>query len=402
MSPLDVKKVRKRYNMKKTNIVMVNKKELTKVLKDLQKTANKKIFYENLVEIKIINNTLVLWHNVTNGLVNATTIEIAETENTNIVKNAIAISDFINLLQSAEREYTEIEINESTVKIENNCILNKYDAEIFDKEEKLLGLKKAEININCNDFFKLIQQTEKGILTEKYGHDILRNFYFEIEDNLLKVTTVNGYKIHNSSKILNINTSELCNINFLLNGERLKAVNKIIKGLKNEDIKISIYDEVAMIQFEKNYMKYNMQIGRSESDFIKYKRYYNNESPENTVILPQKKLMEILKNNKTILKQVEKVGKNSFYIAFTENRMILNIKTHEMTIEKSIELAERSVILDKNMKIGFNPKYFSEGVEAVETGNIVLKFWGELEPIEINNGNDDISIKNIVLPVRLV
>lgn len=388
--------------MKKTNIVMVNKKELTKVLKDLQKTANKKIFYENLVEIKIINNTLVLWHNVTNGLVNATTIEIAETENTNIVKNAIAISDFINLLQSAEREYTEIEINESTVKIENNCILNKYDAEIFDKEEKLLGLKKAEININCNDFFKLIQQTEKGILTEKYGHDILRNFYFEIEDNLLKVTTVNGYKIHNSSKILNINTSELCNINFLLNGERLKAVNKIIKGLKNEDIKISIYDEVAMIQFEKNYMKYNMQIGRSESDFIKYKRYYNNESPENTVILPQKKLMEILKNNKTILKQVEKVGKNSFYIAFTENRMILNIKTHEMTIEKSIELAERSVILDKNMKIGFNPKYFSEGVEAVETGNIVLKFWGELEPIEINNGNDDISIKNIVLPVRLV
>ncbi|MBT5491425.1 DNA polymerase III subunit beta [bacterium] len=333
------------------------------------------------VFIKAENNKIIL--KATNlALSIETIIEGDILEEGSIVISARVFYEIISKYSLGEIDFK--------IQIDNKlCISNDHsktfltimDADEFPEFPNVLETE--EINLEENVFKNMINTTifSSAISDAK---PILKGVLFEIENSILNLVSLDGYRLAFRKKELD---SQVIDIKAIIPSISLREVYKI---LGDDDNMLSLYISDNICYIKTDHTKIYTRL--LEGDFIKYKN-----------ILPSEYKTKIKLKKDDIFESVERAS----ILARSEKDKLVkfNIVDNILTITSTSELGNAYEKVDiylegKNIDIAFNAKYLIDAFKAIEDDEIVLEFNTNVSPCVIRC-DDNNSYLYLILPVQM-
>ncbi len=206
---------------------------------------------------------------------------------------------------------------------------------------------------------------------------------FEIKDSILKVVTLDGYRMAIVSKEIKTNVSY---DSYIIPG---KSINELIKILEDseEELKIEFGERGAIIK-KSNFEFFTRLI---EGEFFNYEQ-----------IIPKKFLIEAIFDKRKITSSLERCS-----LIITPDSKVpvkFNITDDKADIlgVSRIGKVEDSIDINKNgedIEIRFNHKFLLDIFKSVEDDYIKLNFTNNLSPCIIKSMENE-EFLYLVLPVR--
>ncbi len=300
-----------------------------------------------------------------------------------IVLNAKMFSDIVRKLPD---DVCEIKVNDR-MNVSINCLNSDY---------KIIGLSADEfpqppvvasestINLSCGELRDIIGKTLFAVSLDN-ARKILTGSLFEIENNVLTVASVDGYRLALVKKKLE---GENKNAKLIIPGKTQGELVKIISSDNDEKIKISFSENYAL--FEGNGIILTSRL--IEGEFFAYK---------NTIPTEYKYIVETdcFAFNKAIERVepiIDEVSKNCVKFKFENQKIMIRCETVLGTVNDIVECD----YYGEEIEIGFNYKYLHDATSRCEGERIMLKMNSPFNPLIINSTDDD-SYLFMVLPVRI-
>ena len=207
----------------------------------------------------------------------------------------------------------------------------------------------------------------------------------EMEENNFNMVALDGFRMAICrEKIKNEKAG-----NIIIPAKTLSEVLKIlIETEGDDDVEIVVGKKKANILLEDT----RISITLIEGEFIKYKD-----------ILPKECTTRITVNRNELLTGIErasllaKEGKNNLIkCSIKGNLLTINSRSEEGTVKEDIMMEKTG----EDMEIGFNSKYLSEALKAIDDEEVVLEMRTSVTPCIIKpiEGN---GYEYLVLPVRI-
>lgn len=234
-----------------------------------------------------------------------------------------------------------------------------------------------------NLFKKMIRQTLFAISTSE-SKPIHTGSLFEIENNRLRIISVDGFRLALSQEELG---QQYDNFSFVVPGKTLSEISKILKDT-DEIVNISLAKKHILFEFD-NIIIISRLL---EGDFLNYRN-----------VLP--KDIRIVVNVET-KKLVDSVERASLLInEKIKSPIRCNIDTHDIkitckTVNGNVFDEVVAQISGGSVEIGFNNRYMLDALKATEEENIRMELNTHLTPIVIKPQEGERFIF-LVLPVRL-
>lgn len=208
---------------------------------------------------------------------------------------------------------------------------------------------------------------------------------FEIEDGILTVVSVDGYRLALRKEEI---SSPCDNLSFIIPSKVLNEVMKILKDTDNE-VKIGISENKVQFEIE----NYKLISRLLEGEFLNYKQ----------ILLAQSKL----KVTAGVRKMSDCMERAALMIANegTKYPVRLSIKTDKIMVScssrfgKMMDTAE-AVTQGDDLEIGFNYRYMLDAMKACECETIVMEFNTPHSPCIIKPEKGD-GFVYLVLPVKM-
>ncbi|MFV0275037.1 MAG: DNA polymerase III subunit beta [Bacilli bacterium] len=239
---------------------------------------------------------------------------------------------------------------------------------LFDKEIFKSMIKKTFFSSSIDD--------SKGIIT---------GVLLEIEENNFNMIALDGFRMAICRE--SMKNEKVGNI--IIQGKTLGEILKILTESEDEsDIEILIGDKKALILIENTKISITLMNG----EFVNYEN-----------ILPKECSTKIILNKSDFLIGIErasllaKEGKNNLIkCSIEENLLTINSRSEEGMVKEDIIIEKTG----SDVEIGFNSKYISEALKAIDDENISIEFNTAvtpclIKPIEGNN------YEYLILPVRI-
>ncbi len=324
-------------------------------------------------------NITISAHDLSTGI--KCTIDANIYEKGSFLINAKLLSDILRKLPDNEILIT---INEN-FSVQISC-----DKSIFD----LTAIDDSEFpsfpTINAKDNFTIEGSKLKNLILEtKFAKSdnesklIHTGFLFEIENNLLTVVTVDGFRLALRKEEISNPTTE--KLSFVIPGNALIELEKII----SDDQEITIYIDSHNILFDASNTTLTTRL--LEGDFLDYKKSIPSE------------FTSVINCNTTKLRQaIDRVSllisdqsKTPVRFKFENNVLKLSCIT---TLGKSYDEFNFDGE-SEDFEIGFNNKYLSDALSACPVEKANLCFKGSLSPLIITDDSEKFTY--LILPVRL-
>lgn len=207
---------------------------------------------------------------------------------------------------------------------------------------------------------------------------------FDIKDNILKVVSLDGYRL--SFRKVNIE-STLISESYIIPGKTLNDLSKIID------------DEEGNIElcFTKN--RVNIKLGNVimysnliDGDFFNYEHIIPTSS-DITVIADTKDVIDsIIRSSLIITPDV----KSPLKFDISENQIYMSSITKNGKAEDTVSCETKG----GDLTIGFNHKYLLDALRACDSKKIKMEFTSSLNPLVIKGVDTDEFIY-LILPLRL-
>lgn len=240
--------------------------------------------------------------------------------------------------------------------------------------------------ISINNLKKLTKQTVFAVSTME-TRPILTGVNVKLDNKKLEFTATDSHRL--ALRTIDIEESELDNMNIVIPGKSLQELSKILEDTDDE-INVSLM---------KN------QILFSTENLFFLSRLLNGNYPETSRLIPDHSETTLLVERTELIHTIERAA----LLANREQNNVIRLDTKE---DNAIEVSSQSpevgyVTEDLNvksfegdeLKISFSSKYMLDTLKTIESDEVQINFTGAMRPFIIKTPEDD-SILQLILPVR--
>ena len=244
--------------------------------------------------------------------------------------------------------------------------------------------------IERNEAITLSQFTLKEVIRQTIfsiadndNNKLMTGELFEIEENHLKVVSLDGHRI-------SIRNIELKN-NYehkkvVVPGKTLQEVSKILPGSAEEDVNMFLTDNHIVFEFDDTTVVSRL----IEGEYFKIEQMLSSDY-ETKVKINKRELLSCIDRATLLVKEGDK---KPIIMNVTDGNMELKINSFIGSMNEDIDIVKEG----KDILIGFNPKFFIDALRVIDEEEVSLYMVNPKAPCFIKD--DEGKFIYLILPVN--
>ena len=229
---------------------------------------------------------------------------------------------------------------------------------------------------------EVIRQTIFSI-ADNDNNKLMTGELFEINDNRLKVVSLDGHRI----SIRNIELKESYeHKKVVVPGKTLMEISKIIPGSVEDDVQIFITDNHIIFEFERTTVVSRL----IEGEYFRIDQMLSTDY-ETKIVINKRELLDCIDRATLLIKEGDK---KPIIMNVTDGNMELKINSFVGSMNEDIEIDKEG----RDILIGFNPKFFIDALRVIYEERITLYMVNPKAPCFIRDDNE--SFIYLILPVN--
>lgn len=229
---------------------------------------------------------------------------------------------------------------------------------------------------------EVIRQTIFSI-ADNDNNKLMTGELFEINDNRLKVVSLDGHRI----SIRNIELKESYeHKKVVVPGKTLMEISKIIPGSVEDDVQIFITDNHIIFEFERTTVVSRL----IEGEYFRIDQMLSTDY-ETKIVINKRELLDCIDRATLLIKEGDK---KPIIMNVTDGNMELKINSFVGSMNEDIEIDKEG----RDILIGFNPKFFIDALRVIDEERITLYMVNPKAPCFIRDENE--SFIYLILPVN--
>lgn len=229
---------------------------------------------------------------------------------------------------------------------------------------------------------EVIRQTIFSI-ADNDNNKLMTGELFEIEENHLKVVSLDGHRI----SIRNIELKNSCqHRKVVVPGKTLQEVSKILPGSAEDEVHMFLTDNHIVFEFDDT-----MVVSRLiEGEYFKIEQMLSS-AYETKIKINKRELLSCIDRATLLVKEGDK---KPIIMNVTDGNMELKINSFIGSMNEDIDIAKEG----KDILIGFNPKFFIDALRVIDEEEVSLYMVNPKAPCFIKD--DDGKFIYLILPVN--
>lgn len=247
-----------------------------------------------------------------------------------------------------------------------------------------LPVVEKENSITISEFTlkEVIRQTIFSI-ADNDTNKMMTGELFEINDNILRVVSLDGHRISIRKIELNDNYGSE---KVIVPGKTLQEISKIIGGEAEETVEISFTKNHIVFEFNQT-----MVVSRLiEGDYFRIDQMLSSDY-ETKVRVNKRELLDCIDRATLLIKEGDK---KPIIINIGDDVMELKIKSQIGTMDEEVVITKEG----KDLLIGFNPKFLIDSLRVIDDEEVDLYFMNAKAPCFIKDEQQ--SYIYLILPVN--
>lgn len=229
---------------------------------------------------------------------------------------------------------------------------------------------------------EVIRQTIFSI-ADNDNNKLMTGELFEIEENDLKVVSLDGHRISIRNIELKNNYSHK---KVVVPGKTLQEVSKILPGSAEDEVSIFLTDNHIVFEFENTTVVSRL----IEGEYFKIEQMLSSDY-ETKVKINKRELLDCIDRATLLVKEGDK---KPIIMNITDGTMELKINSFIGSMNEDIDIAKEG----KNILIGFNPKFFIDALRVIDEEEVTLYMVNPKAPCFIKD--DEGTFIYLILPVN--
>lgn len=229
---------------------------------------------------------------------------------------------------------------------------------------------------------EIIRQTIFSI-ADNDSNKLMTGELFEINENMLKVVSLDGHRI-------SIRNIELKNSyspkKVVVPGKTLLEISKILSGEADRDVSIYFTNNHVVFEFDNTVVVSRL----IEGEYFKIDQMLSNDY-ETKVRINKKELLNCIDRATLLVKEGEK---KPIIINIGDDVMEIKIKSQLGAMDEEIFITKEG----KELLIGFNPKFLIDALRVIEEEDVDLYFMNAKAPCFIKDEKE--TYVYLILPVN--
>jgi DNA polymerase-3 subunit beta len=242
--------------------------------------------------------------------------------------------------------------------------------------------KNESIVISQFSLKEIVRQTIFSI-ADNDNNKLMTGELFEIEDNRLKVVSLDGHRI-------SIRYMELKNSyehkKVVVPGKTLNEISKIIPGNVDEDVVIYFSNNHVVFDFDSTTVVSRL----IEGEYFKIDQMLSSDY-ETKIKINKKELLDCIDRSTLLVKEGDK---KPIIMNVTDSSMELKINSFIGSMNEDIDIEKEG----KDIMIGFNPKFFIDALRVIDEETVNLYMVNPKAPCFIKD--DEGKFIYLILPVN--
>lgn len=255
------------------------------------------------------------------------------------------------------------------------------DADEFPELPETVNEKK--ITLSQFTLKEIIRQTIFSVSIND-TNNMMRGELFEVKDNVLKVVSLDSFRISIRKEKLD---GEFEDVRVIVPGKTLNEISRILDGDKEKNVDIIVDNNFIKFCFNKTIV-----ISRLiEGDYFNVEQMISSDY-ETEIKVNKNAFLNCIDRAFTLTREGEK------------RPIVLNIGDREMNIDINTSLGSMNAHLPvnkmgKDLYIGFNPKFFIDSLKVISDEDVNIYFVNANAPCFIRNDAEEYIY--IILPVNI-
>ena len=229
---------------------------------------------------------------------------------------------------------------------------------------------------------EVIRQTIFSI-ADNDNNKLMTGELFEIEENDLKVVSLDGHRISIRNIELKNNYSHK---KVVVPGKPLQEVSKILPGRAEDEESIFLTDNHIVFEFENTTVVSRL----IEGEYFKIEQMLSSDY-ETKVKINKRELLDCIHRATLLVKEGDK---KPIIMNITDGTMELKINSFIGSMNEDIDIAKEG----KDILIGFNPKFFIDALRVIDEEEVTLYMVNPKAPCFIKD--DEGTFIYLILPVN--
>ena len=229
---------------------------------------------------------------------------------------------------------------------------------------------------------EVIRQTIFSI-ADNDNNKLMTGELFEIEENDLKVVSLDGHRISIRNIELKNNYSHK---KVVVPGKTLQEVSKILPGSAEDEVSIFLTDNHIVFEFENTTVVSRL----IEGEYFKIEQMLSSDY-ETKVKINKRELLDCIDRATLLVKEGDK---KPIIMNITDGTMELKINSFIGSMNEDIDIAKEG----KDILIGFNPKFFIDALRVIDEEEVTLYMVNPRAPCFIKD--DEGTFIYLILPVN--
>lgn len=229
---------------------------------------------------------------------------------------------------------------------------------------------------------EVIRQTIFSI-ADNDNNKLMTGELFEIEENDLKVVSLDGHRISIRNIELKNNYSHK---KVVVPGKTLQEVSKILPGSAEDEVSIFLTDNHIVFEFENTTVVSRL----IEGEYFKIEQMLSSDY-ETKVKINKRELLDCIDRATLLVKESDK---KPIIMNITDGTMELKINSFIGSMNEDIDIAKEG----KDILIGFNPKFFIDALRVIDEEEVTLYMVNPKAPCFIKD--DEGTFIYLILPVN--
>lgn len=229
---------------------------------------------------------------------------------------------------------------------------------------------------------EVIRQTIFSI-ADNDNNKLMTGELFEIEENDLKVVSLDGHRISIRNIELKNNYSHK---KVVVPGKTLQEVSKILPGSAEDEVSIFLTDNHIVFEFENTTVVSRL----IEGEYFKIEQMLSSDY-ETKVKINKRELLDCIDRATLLVKEGDK---KPIIMNITDGTMELKINSFIGSMNEDIDIAKEG----KDILIGFNPKFFIDALRVIDEEEVTLYMVNPKAPCFIKD--DEGAFIYLILPVN--
>ena len=244
--------------------------------------------------------------------------------------------------------------------------------------------------IERNEAITLSQFTLKEVIRQTIfsiadndNNKLMTGELFEIEENHLKVVSLDGHRI----SIRNVTLKDHYeNIKVIVPGKTLGEISKILNGDNDSEVQIFFSTNHIMFEFDDTIVLSRL----IEGEYFRINQMLSSDY-ETKVTLNRRDFMDAIDRASILVRENDK---KPLILNFTDEEMELKMHSAFGTMDARLAITK----FGKDLMIGFNPKFLGDALRIIDDEDVTLYMMNPKSPCFIRDEEE--TYIYLILPVN--